>query len=199
MATNLDDIVILMLFFAQRDNTLRPSQVVIGQYLGFSILVILSLPGFFGGLLVPKPWIGLLGFLPILIGLKDLAKWNESKDQVQGISRSAHPAPKRSISGLNSQTYRVAAVTVANGGDNIGIYLPLFASGDWIRLMVILAVFFVLLGVWCFLGYRLAIHPTVASLLGRYSRILIPFILIGLGSFILLENETLNLLREFVR
>ncbi len=31
---------------------------------------------------------------------------------------------------LNPQTYKVAAVTVANGGDNIGIYVPLFASSD---------------------------------------------------------------------
>jgi len=71
-ATNIDDIVILMLFFAQVNSTFRPQHIAIGQYLGFTALIIASLPGFFGGLIVPKAVIGLLGLLPIAIGINHI-------------------------------------------------------------------------------------------------------------------------------
>ncbi len=65
-ATNIDDIAILMLFFAQLNTTFRPKHIVIGQYLGFIALILISLPGFFGGLILPRYWIGLLGLIPII-------------------------------------------------------------------------------------------------------------------------------------
>jgi cadmium resistance protein CadD (predicted permease) len=69
IATNIDDILILLVFFSQVDKNFRPWQIVVGQYLGFTILVILSLPGLFGGLILPQSWIGLLGLIPIAIGI----------------------------------------------------------------------------------------------------------------------------------
>ena len=72
VATNIDDIIILLLFFAQVDANFRRRHIVIGQYLGFTLLILASLPGFFGGLIVPREWIGLLGLLPIAIGIKQL-------------------------------------------------------------------------------------------------------------------------------
>lgn len=64
-ATNLDDLVILMLFFAQGDR-LRRRDIVSSQYLGFGLLVLASLPGFFGSLILPRLWIGLLGIMPVI-------------------------------------------------------------------------------------------------------------------------------------
>jgi cadmium resistance protein CadD (predicted permease) len=92
------------------------------------------------------------------------------------------------------QTYHVAAVTVANGGDNIGIYIPLFANSSAIELIVILVIFLVMLGLWCWLAFYLARHPAVAPPLTRYGSILVPYILIGLGLFILIENGSYHLL-----
>jgi cadmium resistance protein CadD (predicted permease) len=73
IATNIDDILILLVFFSQVDKNFRPWQIVVGQYLGFTILVILSLPGLFGGLILPQSWIGLLGLIPIAIGIIGVA------------------------------------------------------------------------------------------------------------------------------
>lgn len=102
--------------------------IVAGQYLGFTALIIASLPGFFGGLIVPRVWIGLLGLLPIVIGIKELVSRQDNADaKVQTIttdfeqSSSSQTAVGILASVLNPQTVRVAAVTVANGGDNIGI------------------------------------------------------------------------------
>ena len=57
IATNIDDIIILMLFFSQLNRQLTVQQIVLGQYLGFTALVLASLVGFLGGLIIPKIWI----------------------------------------------------------------------------------------------------------------------------------------------
>jgi len=142
VATNIDDIVILMLFFAQVNPTFRPQHIIVGQYLGFAALILASLPGFVGGLIIEREWIGLLGFLPIAIGLR---RWfsPEDDDDVQTVSYEfpRSPATRSPLAMLATvltpQTYSVAAVTIANGGDNIGIYVSFFASLHLLDLLVV--------------------------------------------------------------
>ena len=209
VVTNIDDILILMLFFAQVNATLRPKHILIGQYLGFTVLIILSLPGFFGGLMVSKEWIGLLGLMPIAIGIKHLLaqklsnpKNNETAIQLVPDERSQPKAdqPLRSeLAHLGApQTYQVATVTIANGGDNVSVYVPLFASSNLPRLSVILSVFLIMVGVWCAIAYHLTRHPLVAQSLTRRGDALVPYVLIGLGIFILIDSETYRLLQPFL-
>jgi cadmium resistance transport/sequestration family protein len=197
-ATNIDDIILLMLFFAQVNATFRPHHIITGQYLGFTVLILASLPGFVGGLFVPKEWIGLLGILPIVIGVSQLFNRDRSDIEVQTLSDQFNAPTARSpfsklTTLLTPQTYSVAAVTLANGGDNIGIYVPLFANCDLPTLLLILAVFLVLVGVWCYVSYRLTRFPAIAHVLTRYGHAIVPFVLIGLGMFILLESKTYRL------
>ena len=198
VATNIDDMVISMLFFAQVNATFRPRHIFVGKYLGFAALVAASWPGFFGGLIVPKAIIGLLGFVPIAIGIKHLVSRGNQENEVQAVSGEFNRESNSPVSKLanlfNPQIFNVAAVTVANGGDNIGIYLPLFASSDLRSLAVILAVFLVMVGVWSYVAYRLTRQRAIANILTRYSQALVPFILIGLGIFILIDSGTYRLL-----
>lgn len=200
VATNIDDIIILLLFFAQVDAKFLRRHIIFGQYLGFTLLILASLPGFFGGLLVPHEWIGLLGLLPIAIGIKQLVNLRNELTQVQTVTSEFEDASSSNStvsflsSILNHQTYKVAAVTVANGGDNISIYIPLFAGNSLISLGVILCVFFVMVGIWCVIAYLLTRQPTIARVLSRYAKIAVPFVLIGLGLFIMYERGTFNLL-----
>lgn len=187
-ATNLDDIVILMLFFSQVNPLFRQRHIVTGQYLGFAALVFASLPGFFGGLLVPQAWIGMLGVVPIAIGVSRLLNPDENESDDHALPESADTTP----AGLSPQTYSVAAVTFANGGDNVGIYVPLFASCTWESLVVVLGIFFSLVGVWCYVAQQLACVPAIANTLTRYGNQLVPFVLMGLGTMILLESHTLE-------
>lgn len=187
-ATNLDDIIILMLFFSQVNAVFRRQHIVTGQYLGLGALVLASLPGFFGGLLFPRPWIGLLGIVPIAIGLTRLFAPDTDAEE----SMTIQPKTSWHSDILSPQTYSVAAVTFANGGDNIGIYVPLFASTTWESLLVVLSVFFVMVGVWCYAAYRLTCIPMVADNLTHYGNQLVPFVLIGLGVLILIDSHTLE-------
>ncbi len=180
-ATNIDDIFVLTLFFGQVGRRLRRWHVVAGQYLGFSALVAISLVGYFARFIVSPAWIGLLGLLPIALGVRHLLRRHESEEEEVGARRAA---------GVLS----VAAVTFANGGDNIGIYTPLFAASDPASLLVMLAVFFVMLALWCVAGFFIGNHPAVKRTLDRYGHIIVPFVLIGLGIYIIIESGTLKLL-----
>jgi cadmium resistance transport/sequestration family protein len=188
-ATNLDDILILLLFFSQVNAVFRRRHIVFGQYLGFTALVLASLPGFFGRLIFPPDWIGMLGLLPIAIGLSRLL--NPETDDSEAEAELEQSENSFFSSFLSPQTYSVAAVTVANGGDNIGIYVPLFASNTLESLAVILAVFFAMVGVWCYAAYRLIQMRAIADTLTRYGNQLVPFVLIGLGIAILVKSGTL--------
>jgi len=189
-ATNLDDLVLLMVFFSQVNATFRPRHIIAGQYLGFIVLVLASIPGFLGGLILPEAWIGLLGFLPIAIGVKQWVDLYQDEEIVQTIS-SISPSRGGLIS---PQTYQVAAVTTANGGDNIGVYVPLFAGQSLVGLLVTLTVFFALIGVWCYVAYRLIRYPAIAHAFTRYGHQFVPFILVGLGISILIKSGAYKLL-----
>jgi cadmium resistance protein CadD (predicted permease) len=90
----------------------------------------------------------------------------------------------------------VAALTVANGSDNIGIYVPLFASSSVTSLIVIVSVFLILVGVWCAFSrserfafaYGLTSVPTIATILTSQGSTFVPCVLIGLGIFIVKES-----------
>lgn len=198
VATNLDDLIILMLFFAQTHASFRARHIVVGQYLGFVVIILASLPGFLGGLLIPEAWIGLLGFLPILIGIRQIFERQGDdqgqENQVQTVTPLGSGKRSWFSRFIVPQTYHVAAVTVANGGDNISIYLPLFASSSTTDLIIILAVFLLMVGLWCLLAFYLARHPAIAPPLTRYGAVLVPYVLIGLGLLILLENGSYHLL-----
>jgi cadmium resistance transport/sequestration family protein len=200
VATNIDDIVVLMVFFSQLNAGFRRRHVFAGQYLGFLALLLASLPGYFGGLAISKSWLGLLGFLPIVIGVSQLIQGPEDEPNIQDVS---HELSDFAVPGsvwsklktlLSPQTYAVAAVTIANGGDNIGIYVPLFASSSLPQLVVIMGVFFLLVGVWCFVAERLVRQKAIARGLTQYGHRIVPFVFIALGLYILVESQTYRLL-----
>jgi cadmium resistance transport/sequestration family protein len=201
IATNLDDIVVLVIFFSQVSATFRRRHIVLGQYLGFTALLLLSLPGYFGGLVLPKAWVGLLGLLPLGVGISQLFNRDTDEPEIQTVSiASESKASIQTVMGnlLSPQAYQVAAVTIANGGDNIGIYVPLFASSTFPRLVIIVSVFLVLVGVWCWVAERLTRQRAIALLLSRYGHRAIPFVLIGLGLYILIDSGTLTMFMSWV-
>ncbi|MBW4635616.1 MAG: cadmium resistance transporter [Iphinoe sp. HA4291-MV1] len=201
-ATTFDDNLYLTAFFGKVNRIFGPRHIVLGEYLGFTALVIASLPGFFGGLVVPEAWIGLLGFLPIAIGFSNLMSREDQKEvvlQTVSVDLTSPAKSKRHKKSLletlrDPQTYRVSAVTIANGGNNIGIYVPLFASSSLPSLGVILCVCYLTVGLWCFLSYHMTRNPLMAPVLARYGRKVFPFVLICLGFSILMKSETYRLL-----
>ena len=183
-ATNIDDIFVLMMFFSYSSSMTFPvKQVVLGQYIGIGLLVAISALGSFISLAVPTYIIALLGIVPIVIGLKKLVvfrKKNESN------SKQAIIQNKKKN---NLAFAAVAAVIFSNGGDNIGVYTPLFAKYNSLSQITALAtIFMAMTAVWCITAYYLVNHPLVASKIRHIGHIIIPFVLIGLGIYILTES-----------
>ncbi|KAF3890268.1 MULTISPECIES: cadmium resistance transporter [Nostocales] len=191
-ATNLDDIVILTLLFSQVNTAFRHRHIIVGQYLGFTVLVAISLLGFFGSFVLPSVWLDVSGFIPIAVGLNRLVNVEEEDTDDELEIPSSQSSPIRSF--LSPQTYGVAAITFANGGDNIGIYMPLFASSNSATLLVTLGIFFTLVAVWCYIAYKLTHQKAIAKILMRYGNSLVPFLLIGLGVYIALDSLVLAVL-----
>lgn len=172
-STNIDDVLLLSAFFS--DPSFTPRQIVIGQLLGVGALVLASTACALLAFVVPEGWIGLLGFAPLLLGLRGL--W-ALRHEADAVSHERKPEASR------SRWLAVAGVTIANGGDNLGVYIPLFSRAP--RLIpVYAAVFTVMTGVWCMLGYVLVNNPLLGAKIRRYGRVALPFVLIGLGLWIL--------------
>ena len=72
LATTFDDNIYLTSFFGRVSRTFRPRHVVVGEFLGLTILISISLVGYFVGMIVSDMWVGLLGVLPIMIGIHQL-------------------------------------------------------------------------------------------------------------------------------
>ncbi|MBW4687924.1 MAG: cadmium resistance transporter [Komarekiella atlantica HA4396-MV6] len=198
-ATTFDDNLYLTAFFGKVNHTFRPKHIIIGEFVGFTALVMASLPGFLGGLVLPEAWIGLLGILPIMIGISHLMNRGKEEDTLQAVSAFTNSAKskrhKKSLLAIlkDRQTYRVSAVTIANGGNNIGIYVPLFASSNVPSLAVIVCVCYSAIGLWCFVSYNLTRNPVMASVMTRYGRKVFPFVLIYLGLSIIVKSGTYQL------
>jgi cadmium resistance protein CadD (predicted permease) len=182
--TNIDDMVVLAVFFGrtatERTDVLR---VVVGQYVGFTAILVLSLLGAFGANLLPKAAIPYLGLLPLLLGIR--AAWRLWRP------RGEFHDDEHSAGGV--AVVEVAAVTFANGGDNIGVYVPVFAVAGINGMLGYAGVFLVGVAIWCVAGWYFASRPAVARLLSRWGHIILPVVLIAIGLVILIDGGAFGL------
>jgi len=185
-STNVDDLLVLIAFFALP--RCRARDVVIGQYLGIGALVVVSVVLSLISLVLSPAYVGLLGALPMLIGIQKLIELR------RGGNGEVVPAPETGR-GAIGRIAAVAAATMANGGDNIGAYTPLFATWSAARIAVVVLVFIVMTALWLALAHWLVNHRTVGAPLRRYGHRAVPFVLIALGLFILYEAGSFALLR----
>ena len=179
VSTNLDDILVLAVFFADRN--LRPRNIVAGQFLGIGALVAASAVAALAALVVPEGWVALLGLVPLALGLRRLAALGRAGDGEEEDTAAHEIAAERR---LHSQVLAVSGVTIANGGDNLGVYIPLFAH-QASAIPVYAGVFAIMTAFWCGLGYLLVNNRILGVHLRRYGHLLLPFVLIGLGLYIL--------------
>jgi cadmium resistance protein CadD (predicted permease) len=183
-STNIDDIFVLLAFFA--DAKFRTSAIIVGQYLGIFALVAVSIAASLISLVLAPEQVGLLGLLPVLIGLKKMLGLfgADAGEEREAKTRGAALA--------------VAGVTIANGGDNVGVYVPVFATHNAFDIGIIAAVFTVMTAIWLFCGHYLVNHQQLGVPLRRYGHRVAPFVLVGLGLRILYNSGSLHLFIAWV-
>lgn len=183
LVTNIDDIIVLSLFFARGAGQRRTTtKIVIGQYLGFGGILVASLAATFGvGLFLPDAAIPYFGLVPLLLG--GFAAW-----QVWRHNHDDDTVADKPLSALT-----VAAVTFANGGDNVGVYVPVFLAVGTGALVAYCVVFLALVAVLVLAAKFVATRKPVAEVLERWEHILFPLVLIVLGLVILIEGGAFGL------
>ena len=185
--TNFDDIVILSLFFAQGAGQHGSARrVLAGQYLGFTAILAVAIAVTFGASFLPEQALPYLGLLPIALGLRDAWKVWKNRKRGDGGEQAESEQDGPAI-------LKVATTTFANGGDNIGVYVPVFTNVGTSGTIVYCVVFLVLVGVWCAAGRFVATRPVIARPLGRWGHIVLPVVLIAIGLLILIEGGAFGL------
>ena len=185
IATNIDDIIVLSLFFARGAG--RPgttAKILAGQYLGFVGILAAALVVTLGaGWALPEEAIPYFGLIPLALGL--WAAWE--------VYRGEGDDDDAAVSGKSVAVATVAGVTFANGGDNIGVYVPVFLNISTPAVITFCIVFLVLVAVLVAIAKFVATRRPIAEVLERWEHILVPIVLIGLGVAILVGGGAFGL------
>ena len=185
--TAVDLLIILMLFFAKRKSRKDIINIYLGQFLGSVSLILLSLLFAFVLNYIPsKEILGLLGLIPIFLGLKVLLLGDSDGEAIakEGLRKDN-----------KNLIFLVAMITFAScGADNIGVFVPYFTTLNLANLIVALLTFLVMIYLLVFSAQKLAQVPSVGETLEKYSRWFIAVVYLGLGIYILIENNIFNML-----
>ena len=185
--TAVDLLIILMLFFAKRKSRKDIINIYLGQFLGSGSLILLSLLFAFVLNYIPsKEILGLLGLIPIFLGLKVLLLGDSDGEAIakEGLRKDN-----------KNLIFLVAMITFAScGADNIGVFVPYFITLNLANLIVALLTFLVMIYLLVFSAQKLAQVPSVGETLEKYSRWFIAVVYLGLGIYILIENNSFNML-----
>ena len=185
--TAVDLLIILMLFFAKRKSRKDIINIYLGQFLGSVSLIFLSLLFAFVLNYIPsKEILGLLGLIPIFLGLKVLLLGDSDGEAI------AKDGLRKDNKNL---IFLVAMITFAScGADNIGVFVPYFTTLNLANLIVTLLTFLVMIYLLVFSAQKLAQVPSVGETLEKYSRWFIAVVYLGLGIYILIENNSFDML-----
>lgn len=180
--TNIDDMFALATFFteASTNKTITPLKITIGQYIGFTVIIIISMIGFGVSLVLPSEPIGFLGLLPMLLGIWKLFEYFSPTEE-EG-TETSNFAKLRSI-------LKVSIVTVMNGGDNIGVYIPLFSQAKGAEIAVYVVTYYILLGLWCLVAFLIMKQKHILRLAQKYADILVPFLFVGIGVYVVVKSS----------
>lgn len=185
--TAVDLLIILMLFFAKRKSRKDIINIYLGQFLGSVSLILLSLLFAFVLDYIPsKEILGLLGLIPILLGIKVLLLGDSDGEAIakEGLRKDN-----------KNLIFLVAMITFAScGADNIGVFVPYFTTLNLANLIVALLTFLVMIYLLVFSAQKLAQVPSVGETLEKYSRWFVAIVYLGLGIYILVENNSFDML-----
>ena len=181
VATNMDNFILLAALLARYR---RQSINVVAGY--FTCMLILVIVGF--GIseianYVPIRYLGLLGVVPIYIGVVELVRIYRGKEETAVATEPSLDSNRRTfLTTLTSQ--------LGNGTDTILIFGILFAdstpAADTLIIFTLaaMAITFVLVAMYA------VRHPTVGSVISRYAHHILPFILIIVGVYVLANTAT---------
>lgn len=193
ISTSIDYLIILIILFAQLSQDKQKWHIYAGQYLGTGLLVGASLVAAYVVNFVPEAWmVGLLGLIPIYLGIRFAIVGEGGEEEEEEIIERLEQSKD------NQLFWTVTLLTIASGGDNLGIYIPYFASLDWSQTLVALLVFAIGIIIFCELSRVLSSIPLISETIEKYERIIVPLVFIPLGLYIMYESGTIEAFLNFI-
>ncbi|HEW1700517.1 TPA: CadD family cadmium resistance transporter [Streptococcus pneumoniae] len=187
ISTSIDYLIILIILFAQLSQNKQKWHIYAGQYLGTGLLVGASLVAAYVVNFLPEEWmVGLLGLIPIYLGIRFAIVGEDAEEEEEEIIERLEQSK------ANQLFWTVTLLTIASGGDNLGIYIPYFASLDWSQTLVALLVFVIGIIIFCEISRVLSSIPLIFETIEKYERIIVPLVFILLGLYIMYENGTIE-------
>ena len=193
ISTSIDYLIVLIILFAQLSQNKQKWHIYAGQYLGTGLLVGASLVAAYVVNFVPEAWmVGLLGLIPIYLGIRFAIVGEGEEEEAEEIIERLEQSK------ANQLFWTVTLLTIASGGDNLGIYIPYFASLDWSQTLVVLLVFAIGIIIFCELSRVLSSIPLISETIEKYQRIIVPLVFIPLGLYIMYESGTIETFLNFI-
>ncbi|PHY95871.1 cadmium resistance protein CadD (plasmid) [Ligilactobacillus salivarius] len=193
ISTSIDYLIILIILFAQLSQNKQKWHIYAGQYLGTGLLVGVSLVAAYVVNFVPEAWmVGLLGLIPIYLGIRFAIVGEGEEEEEEEITERLEQSK------ANQLFWTVTLLTISSGGDNLGIYIPYFASLDWAQTLVALLVFAIGVLIFCELSRVLSSIPLISETIKKYKRIIVPLVFILLGLYIMYESGTIETFLNFI-
>lgn len=187
VATNIDHLALLALWFVHGQN--RPgttARICAGQYVGFGVIMAVTVVlSAISGLVIPQEYLRFLGLIPLALGIK--AAIGEIRERLSAEEDDDEDEGEAQLKGKKVSVGAVALVTMANGGDEVAAYLPVFALSAWWQIALFCAVFLALAGVLLALARFITGRMGLAEVLERFEAIIFPSVLILLGVLILAD------------
>lgn len=187
VATNIDHLALLALWFVHGQN--RPgttARICAGQYVGFGVIMAVTVVlSAISGLVIPQEYLRFLGLIPLALGIK--AAIGEIRERLSAEEDDDEDEGEAQLKGKKVSVGAVALVTMANGGDEVAAYLPVFALSTWWQIALFCAVFLALAGVLLALARFITGRMGLAEVLERFEAIIFPSVLILLGVLILAD------------
>ncbi len=177
VSTNVDNLFILIGFLSAPGQ--RAWAVFTGFVAAFIAILLLGFAASIGADFAPGRYASMLGVIPIAFGMFGLV----------GLLRGA--APEGAVAPPTATgTIAVAGVTLANGSDSLAVFVSLLAETDDPFSYLVVGVAGLLALVWCGLAHWMVRHDTLGALLERVAPRILPFVLIAVGVYILLDTNT---------
>jgi cadmium resistance protein CadD (predicted permease) len=178
-ATNIDNAVVTVAMIAAAPAT-RSRRIAFGQVMGFTLVVIGALA--MAALLfeIPTRVIGLLGLVPLILGVRALLGLRHAEER----SRVARRA-------VGSGVVAALAVTVGAGGDNLAVYIPLFrvdhlaGTAETLLVFALGELLLTLFVLWA------GLHPRVRTVVTTFGVFAAPILYCAIGLAVLFEAGTL--------
>ncbi|HFI0425446.1 TPA: cadmium resistance transporter [Streptococcus suis] len=183
ISTSIDYFLILFLLFSQAKKPGERRTIYFGQLLASFILILLSSILSQVANVFLADWIlGLLGFVPILLGARILFK-NEAETEI----------PDSKI-GLLS----IIFISLASGADNLGIFTPYFTTLSTLETLLTAGLILLETVAICYLAEKFGSLHSISEFIEKYEKMILPTIFIILGIYILFEFGTMTYLLQLL-